>query len=54
MEQTTKDAKAKKGKKAAAKAESCHMSASSAESTKSCCMKKDTVKAEASKEKKAQ
>ncbi|WP_439882897.1 hypothetical protein ACSX1A_06955 [Pontibacter sp. MBLB2868] len=41
-------AKTKKGKKAV-KEESCHMASSSSEKGKSCCMKKEETKTEASK-----
>jgi len=53
MEHATKDGKSKKGKKGA-KAESCHMNTATAEGKKSCCMKKDTAKADAAKETKEQ
>ncbi len=51
MAHNDKDAKSKKGKKAAAKSESCHMTktASAAGSTPACCMKKDGAKAETTK-----
>ncbi|GAB3201313.1 hypothetical protein ABID22_003808 [Pontibacter aydingkolensis] len=58
MEHATK--KSKKGKKAAAKDESCHMTKEATASTgatpaKSCCVKPDAAKADATKEvKKAQ
>lgn len=58
MEHASKDGgkKTKKGKKAAAKAESCHMNkeatATAGTATKSCCAKPEAGKAEAAKEEK--
>ncbi|WP_266205640.1 hypothetical protein [Pontibacter kalidii] len=54
MEHNANDNTSGKDKKKTAKAESCHMTAASAKETKSCCAKKDTAKAAATKDKKAQ
>lgn len=62
MEHTDKNGKTKKGKKGAAKDESCHMMATAstatetgkATATKSCCAKPEASKAEADKETKNQ
>ena len=60
MDHAAQTSKTKKGKKAAAKAESCHMmpaagsEASASMAGKSCCAKKEAPKKEVSKEVKAQ
>ncbi|MBB6610270.1 hypothetical protein H7F15_04400 [Pontibacter sp. Tf4] len=54
MEHSDKDKKSKKGKKADATAESCHMAKPTADGKPAekpaCCMKKDTAKADAAKD----